>query len=82
MTVSTLLLIGSGAGRATLILYSIYVGHACQKLTASETFLLFSLGCHSDFHTFDHSELGSEKKKRNLLAESQRRNPEVLILVL
>jgi len=47
-----------------------------------ETFLLFWLGCHSDLHTFDHPELGSEKKKRNLLTESQRRKPEVLILVL
>ena len=40
-----------------------YVGHICQKLTVSETFLIFSLGSHSALHTFDHPELGSEKTK-------------------
>ena len=65
MTVSKLLFTGPSAERATLILYSIYVGHVCQKLTASETFLLFSLGCYSDLHTFDHPELGRKKKGEN-----------------
>ena len=62
MAVRKLLFIGPNAVRATLIFCRVYVGK-CQKLTASEAFLLFSLGCYSHLNTFDLPELGSDKTK-------------------
>jgi len=83
MTVSKLLFVGPSTGRATLIFYCIYVGHACQKLTASEAFLLFSLECHSDLNTFDHPELGSEKTKPSRRkSETKTRSVNIVIVSL